>query len=336
MRKLTIVAAALAMVLVFASAAVAKTKAPDLVTVTNFRAGPVISGGPSTCVTFSFDQKVFLTGGDRTNFHLVPVDGDDAVDGTSQSSNTCRDRRGDRLITVIFRGDLAAADFARGYVDNSTVSSNRQGNAPTNVPQAEDIRPGTETVNPDLVSVTVNCKRQVAFYRFDEPLSQEDVIQDTSGLRLYFGDTKRASAQRVDETGNRKVLRASFRGGLPQGKNLRGARGAFVTAGTVVGGQPPNGPGGEAGNAFDEVAPLRFAKNCGGSGSGGPGNGGGPGGGGSGSGGSGGGPGGSGGVSVGGGGASAGDASAGGGSASAGDASAGGGSVTAGPISLSR
>lgn len=262
MRKLTIVAAALAMVLVFSTTAQAETRAPDLVRVTDFSVGPTVSGGPSTCVSFTFDQQVFLTGGDRTNFHLVPTDGDDAADGTSQKSNVCRDRNGDRTIVVIFKGNLNAADYARGYVDNSTVSSNAQGNAPTNVPQSEDIRPNTNTVNPDLVSVTVNCRRQVAFYRFDEALAQEDVIQDTSGLRLYFNGTKRASAQKVEKTGNKKLLKASFKGGLPQGRTIGDAKGAFVTAGTVVGGQAPGGPGGENGNAFDEVAPLKFAKNC--------------------------------------------------------------------------
>lgn len=131
-------------------------------------------------------------------------------------------------------------------------------------------------------------------------------------MRLYFEDTKRAAAQKVRKTGNGSMLKASFKGGLPQGKKISDARGAFVTAGTVVGGQAPGGPGGENANAFDKLAPLKFTKSC----SSGPG--GGPGGG----------------VSTGEGGASAGDASVGGGSASAGGASAGGGSVSAGPISL--
>lgn len=171
MRKLTLMAAMLAGTLLFAAPAMAKTVAPDLVKVTNLRLGPTISGGPSTCVNFTFDQKAFLTG-DRTNFHLVPANGDDAINGTSRKNKLCRDREGNRTVTVIFKGNLSAADYARGYVDASTVSSNAQGNAKTNVAQAEPIRPNAKTVNPDLVSVKVACKRNLVFYKFDEPLDQ--------------------------------------------------------------------------------------------------------------------------------------------------------------------
>ena len=264
MKKLVLMLGVLAITLTAATPALTQatgsgpTVAPDLTSVDSFRRAPVnASGNPRTCVDFVFDQQAFLTGGDRSNFHLAPVNGDDAVDGTSVTvdSGQCVDTEGDDTITVVFNGRLAPKDYARGYVDRNTVSSGSQGNEPTNVGQAADISPNPSTVNPDLLSVSTRCSQKQAFFRFDEPLDQEDVVQDTAGLRVYFEDTTVAASQAVRKTDSQRTLRAVF-SDLPEGKSLQDAVGALVTEGTVVGGREPGGPGGENGNAFDEVAPI--------------------------------------------------------------------------------
>lgn len=250
------------------------TTAPDLQSVGNFRPGPVDNNGdPRTFVDFTFDQPAYLTGGNRTGFGLVPTDGSDSVFGSDYIPSNQTDPQGDNTITVLFNGNLTPASFARGFVSNDTVSSGPQGNEPTNIGQAEPIG-GNTSVNPDLRSVRVDCQQNQAFFRFDEPLDQEDVVQNTGGLQLYFNDGTRASAQAVNQTGNPAVLRATFTD-LPQGKTLSDAVGGIVTNGTVAG-QAPNGPGGQAINQFDEIAPVQQGAGCGtnGGGSGGNGSGG--------------------------------------------------------------
>jgi hypothetical protein len=250
------------------------TTAPDLQSVGNFRPGPNDNNGdPRTFVDFTFDQPAYLTGGNRTGFGLVPADGSDSVFGSDFIPSNQTDPQGDNTITVLFNGNLTPANFARGFVSNATVSSGPQGNEPTNIGQAEPIGDNT-SVNPDLRSVRVDCQQNQAFFRFDEPLDQEDVVQNTGGLQLYFNDGTRASAQAVDQTGNPAVLRATFTD-LPQGKTLSDAVGGIVTNGTVAG-QSPNGPGGQAINQFDEIAPVQQGAGCGTAG-GGPGSGGGSG-----------------------------------------------------------
>ncbi len=259
--------AVLAMVLVFAAPGLAQTKgtgptvAPDLLSVGNFRPGPADNNSdPRTYVNFTFDQATYLNGGNRTSFHLVPTDGSKAIDGSGFKPPASVDREGNRVVTVLFNDQLNPATFARGYVDSNTVSSGPQGNATFNINQAQDIVPNTTTKNPDLVSIKVNCRTKQALFRFDEPLDQEDVVQNTGGLRLYFRDTKNAGAQSVNQTNNPRVLKAAFTD-LPQGKKLNNAVGGYATQGTIAG-QPPDGPGGQAGNAFDEVSPVQFSTNC--------------------------------------------------------------------------
>ena len=242
------------------------TIAPDLESVGNFRPGPADNNGdPRTYVNFTFDQATYLNGGNRTSFHLVPMDGSKAIDGSGFKPPASVDREGNRVVTVLFNGQLNPATFARGYVDSNTVSSGPQGNATFNINQAQDIVPNNTTKNPDLVSIKVNCRTKQALFRFDEPLDQEDVVQNTGGLRLYFRDTKNAGVQSVNQTNNPRVLKTTFTD-LPQGKKLNNAVGVYATQGTVAG-QPPDGPGGQAGNAFDEVSPVQFSTSCATSGS---------------------------------------------------------------------
>ena len=223
------------------------TEAPDLVKVDNFRRGPFTSQfTPTTCVDFTFDQKAYLSGSNRTSFHLVPTDGSDALDAADIVPQ--QDEDGDRIITAAFPGNLKPEDFARGSVDKEVLSSSKEGNAPTNVPHAENIGDGNSTKHPDLVSVTKDADQFL--FEFDQPLTKDDVVQDTGGLRLYFPNSRKTQATAVDATDDRKVLRATFKQ-LPEGLGLADAVGGFITQGAV------QGKGKNASNAFDEVSEIK-------------------------------------------------------------------------------
>lgn len=222
------------------------TKAPDLMSVGNFRRGPFTGQfTPTTCVDFTFDQEAYLTGSNRTSFHLVPTDGDDALDATDVVPGS--DRKGDALITVAFPGKLQPEDFARGHVDGESLSSNAAGDGPTNVGQAAGVGENNRTDHPDLVSIVKEGDQFL--FGFDQPLTKEDVVQDTGGLRLYFSDTRQSGATVVEKTADAKMLRATFEQ-LPEGLSLEDAVGGFVTQGAVQGKERGSA------NAFDELSPI--------------------------------------------------------------------------------
>lgn len=223
------------------------TEAPDLVSVGNFRRGPFTSQfTPTTCVDFVFDQRAYLTGGNRTGFHLVPTDDSGALDATDIIPNS--DGEGDVVVTVTFPGELRPGDLARGYVDGEVLSTDEAGNAPANVGQAEDAGERTQTEHLDLVSVSRDGDQFL--FEFDQSLTQEDVVQDTGGLRLYFPDTRQTQATVVDKTDDPKMLRATFKQ-MPQGLDLSDAVGGLVTQGAVQGTDKG------ATNAFDELSPIK-------------------------------------------------------------------------------
>lgn len=257
------IALVLALTLVMAFPAVAQTtgttEAPDLLSVGNFREGPPTDdGNPQTLVDYTFDQAAYLNGGNRSSFHLVPLNGGDPLDarGIAPASDT----EGDEVVTVLFNGNISAADYARGFVDSGIVNSRQAGaNAdnPFNINQSEPISNNGITENPDLVSVTRDGDQ--VLYEFDEPLTDDDVIQSTSGLRLYFPQTdtsaiRDAGAQAVKRQ-NSTTLRAYFGEDLPGGKSLQDAIGGFVVQGTVQAAQGSRG-GNNGTNAFDELAPI--------------------------------------------------------------------------------
>ena len=238
------------------------TEAPDLLEVGNFRRGPFTDGfEPTTCVDFVFDQPAYLNGGTRSNFNLVPLDASDALDGSTNQTPEA-DEPGDRVVTVIFPGDLSPEDFARGFVDTGVVNSaanNVSSDDPLNINQAANIDPNTLTENPDLVQDLSAIERQsnvFLTFRFDEPLTDDDVVQNTSGLRIYFPATSQSSTipsagavkvKRIDEF----TLRAKFKD-LPEGYGIRDAVGAFVIQGTVQAERGSRG-GNDGVNAFDET-----------------------------------------------------------------------------------
>lgn len=236
------------------------TAAPDLVSVGNFRRGPMTPQmSRTTCVDFVFDEPAFLTGGDRTNLHLAPADGGDALDATS-NVRVPHDDPGDRVVTAAFPGELAPEDVARGFVDTGIVNSRASGanaDAPLNVAQAADVGAGG-TANPDLVSATIDG--DLVRFVFDQPLTDDDVVQDTGGLRVYFPRTREASTLRhAGAQGVRRVapdaLEAFFGSDLPEGAGLSDAVGAILRQGTVQA-APGDGGGNDGAAAFDEVAPL--------------------------------------------------------------------------------
>ena len=222
------------------------TLAPDLVSVGGFRDGPETDQGePTTLVDFEFDQEAFLTGGNRTSFHLVPTDGSDTLDAADIIPE--KDKDGDEVVTAAFIGKLSKKDFARGFVDKEVLSPDAQGNGATNVGHSESLAMKTTTSSPDLKAVTKDADQ--VLFEFDQPLTKDDVVQNTGGLRIYFPDTRQANAIAVQRTGDRKTLRATYKD-LPGDFGLGDAAGGFVAQGAV------QGESKNATNAFDEVAPL--------------------------------------------------------------------------------
>ena len=243
------------------------TEAPDLTSVGNFRRGPFTSQfTPTTCVDFTFDQVAYLNGGDKSNFQLVPLSADDAISG-STNVDAESDQEGDNIVTVVFPGNLSPEDFARGYVDTGVANSNESNVSeenPYNINQAAEITPETRTANPDIVRVTRGTNNSFVF-RFDEPLTDDDLVQNNSGLRIYFRDTEQAStipekgAIRIEEV-NSRTLRAFFGADLPEGKSPSDAVGAFVQQGSVQAVKGSRG-GNNGKNAFDEVL-LADSRSC--------------------------------------------------------------------------
>ena len=236
------------------------TEAPDLLDVGNFRRGPFTDGfEPTTCVDFVFDQPAYLKG-TRSNFNLVPLDASDALPGSTNQTPEA-DRAGDRVVTVVFPGDLSPEDFARGYVDTGVVNSaptSPTASSPLNINQAANVGPNTTTENPDLVQDqgAVNRKSNVWLtFTFDEPLTDDDVVQSTSGLRIYFPATSQSAT--IPSAGAVKVkrvdantVRAKFKD-LPEGYRLSDAVGAYVVQGTVQAAVGSRG-GNDGKSAFDE------------------------------------------------------------------------------------
>lgn len=240
------------------------TEAPDLLTIDNFRDGPRTSQfEPTTCVDFTFDQIAYLNGGDRSNFQLVPLDASDALSGTTNVTPTQdQDPSGDNIVTVIFPGDLSPSDFARGYVDTGVLNSaesNISSDNPLNINQAANIDPNVFTENPDLVQNLQAVERQSEvwlYFEFDEALTDDDVIQSTSGLRIYFPSTTQSST--IPDAGavevkvvDDRTLRAKFKD-LPEGYSVQDAVGAFVVQGTVQAAVGSRG-GNDGKSAFDET-----------------------------------------------------------------------------------
>lgn len=224
------------------------TVAPDLQFVGNFRQGPFTPElEPTTCVDYDFDQDAYLGGGNRTSFHLVPVDGGPVLDGSDMVPED--DEEGDDKVTVIYLGDLDEGDFARGYVDANVVTSNANGDGPYNVAQADAVSNGGNSDDPDLETISEKSDNKL-YFEFDEDLDQEDVVQDTAGLRFYTKDATVYTASKVYLTNREDVLVAKF--DLPKGVSARDAVGGIVTQGTVAA-PDDDGDGTKEANSFDEV-----------------------------------------------------------------------------------
>ncbi|WP_085521482.1 hypothetical protein [Tuberibacillus sp. Marseille-P3662] len=234
------------------------TEAPDLLKVDHFRMGPPINQNqPTTAVDFTFDQAAFLNGGDRSSFHLIPLNGGDVLNGTTDVKPE-NDKEGDKTVTVLFRGELNPENYARGYVGSKAVnsdSSNTSPDNPLNINQAVTINNEGKTENPDLVSATLDGNAFV--FEFDEALTDDDIIQNSSGLRLYFPQAKQnstipsAGSSRV-EVVNDTTLRAYYEGTIPGDYTLEDAVGAYVVQSTVQAAEGSRGAN-SGKNAFDEL-----------------------------------------------------------------------------------
>ncbi len=224
------------------------TVAPDLQFVGNIRQGPYTPElEATTCVDYHFDQAAYLGGGNRTSFHLVPVDGGPVLDATGMVPEI--DVEGDDTIVVQYLGLYDESDLARGTVDANVVTSNANGDGPYNVGQADAISNGGNSDDPDLETVSEKSDNKL-YFEFDEGLDQEDVVQDTAGLRFYTADGDAYAASKVSPTNRDDVLVAKF--DLPAGVSARDAVGGFVTQGTVVA-PDDDGDGAKEANSFDEV-----------------------------------------------------------------------------------
>lgn len=224
------------------------TAAPDLQLVGNVRQGPYTATlQPTTCVDFDFGSAAHLGGGDRTNFHLVPTDGGPVLDGTARQPAS--DAEGDDKVVVQYLGLVDGADVARGYVDGEVVTSQANGDGPYNVAQADAVSNAGNSDDPDLETLSEKSDKKL-YFEFDEALDQEDVVQDTAGLRFYTEAGDVYAASRVYETNRDDVLVAKF--DLPQGVSARDAVGGLVVQGTVTT-PDDDADGAKEPNSLDEV-----------------------------------------------------------------------------------
>ncbi|MEM7592715.1 MAG: hypothetical protein AAF383_14545 [Cyanobacteria bacterium P01_A01_bin.83] len=151
------------------------TRTPDLIAVGNFRPGtPTDDGNPRTFVDYTFDESAELSGGDGTNFNLVPVDGGPVIDAQELISGD-----GTNVYTIAYIGTIEQTDIARGFVDSGTVS--RPNRNPTNPLASADVSNGGNTSDPDLVSVVPDITTNELIYTFD----QEVNIDDDAGFGFY-------------------------------------------------------------------------------------------------------------------------------------------------------
>ena len=129
---------------------------------------------------------------------------------------------------------------------------------PANINQSAPVSNGGLTENPDLVRATRDGDQVI--FEFDEALTTDDVVQNTSGLQVYFsGVTQQSTIPSAGALVVRQesptTLRAFFGADLPSGFTLDDAVGAFVDQGTVQAARGSRGAN-DGKNAFDEFAPL--------------------------------------------------------------------------------
>lgn len=250
MKKLLLAAALLALTLVSVDPASAQTTtrptiAPDLLAVTDVTATNDDyngSGTNDTTAVFTFDQPTTVASC-CAGFQLIHVD---TVNNDPLKAIDVRAGEGTTELVIAFEGQITAADTARGTVDKNVVRVTGASSATNNPPQAAPVVGGTNA--PDLVSVRQDLN--TLLYTFDQSIAEDDdIVQNTSGLRFYTEDAITYGAHSVNHV-DQNTLRAVF--DFPQGTTVADAVGGFVTQGTVV--APDNdGDGTKEANSFDEV-----------------------------------------------------------------------------------
>ncbi|MGQ5517537.1 dockerin type I domain-containing protein [Halococcus saccharolyticus] len=194
------------------------TQAPDLQSVDNFTNGT--AGDENyTFADFTFDQPV--EGADSAgNFELVPIDGSGVVDGQN-----IVDGNATRTITVAFPTSVSQGDIARGIVQPSTVRVAGEGDETTNPLQTADVSNDGNSVDPDLVNVTVNETTNSLVYAFDEPVS----ANSDGGFQVYAENTTQYDGNvATDSLATPRLVNVSF-----DSIDVSAAVGASVTQGTV-------------------------------------------------------------------------------------------------------
>ena len=152
-----------------------KTVTPDLLKVTNFRSGtPTDDGNPRTFVDYTFDRAPELSGGDVTNFNLIPTNGGSVLNAKEliEGENT-------KTYTIAYLGTIAKTDIARGFIDSGTVRI--AGEEETNPLQSVDVSNSGNTTDPDLVSVIPSFSTNELVYTFDQTVN----IDDDAGFGFY-------------------------------------------------------------------------------------------------------------------------------------------------------
>lgn len=219
MKKIALAATMLAIMLLSIAPASAQTTsgptvAPDLLSVTDIAIPGTdfnSSGTNDTTAVFTFDEPTEVVSC-CAGFQLIhtdtvnnkPLKGIDVIAG-----------EGTTTLTIAFEGQITAANTARGTVDKNVVQTVDGGSATNNPPQAAPVTGATNA--PDLVSVRQDLN--TLLYTFDQDITNDDdVIQNTSGLRFYTEDAVTYGAQAVEQV-DQNTLRAVF--DLPPGHDRR-------------------------------------------------------------------------------------------------------------------
>lgn len=240
------------------------TEAPDLESVSGFTPQTAAGGGDVTLtnVTFTFDEAAFTV--NPAGFHLVTVDGDQidcvAVAGQAGGQPTATQQADTTIVAEceedVLGRDITAADIARGFVDEVTVSDARADQddpatvgivdcdtVPANAtadctgnvnPLQATQTPDANSTDPDLVSAVFTAGATAAdddtvTYTFDEPIQ----VTDPLAFQVYDinGEETNSTAAVRSGTNNRVVI-ATFDNGTVDDAVGASVEDSAVTAAT--------------------------------------------------------------------------------------------------------
>lgn len=200
MKKLLFAATFLALTLVSIVPASAQTTsgptvAPDLLSVTDIAIPGTDfngSGTNDTTAVFTFDEPTEVVSC-CAGFQLIHTD---TVNNEPLKGIEVIAGKGTTTLTIAFEGQITPANTARGTIDKNVVQAADDGSATNNPPQAAPVVGATNA--PDLVSVRQDLN--TLLYTFDQSIAEDDdVVQNTSGLRFYTDQAITYGAQAVEQ-----------------------------------------------------------------------------------------------------------------------------------------